>query len=302
MAGNRDDFTEKTKDCLAKRVGYRCSNPRCRKLTCAASYRPKGYVSIGVAAHICAAAPGGMRYDPNMSHQERKSILNGIWLCQSCSKLIDCDELRYPVGLLHKWKQDAETEAIRQLENNVAVGIDLDWEYENVKSRPSYESTIRFMSVLNQEVYNLLFEMKEIQKKLDAARMEADGFWVRAYTARLESMMELYTTMNEKLSRLAQEARSAEDYVRGINSYAYAIDAHDSIRGELSIATGSPDRVYIDERADQAIVRIISCFYEIRCEIKSFSNCTNDLHMERIWLERAIWEEHQHLSSTMIEK
>ena len=32
---------------------------------------------------------------------------HGIWLCQSCSKLIDSDENHYTVALLHQWKKQA---------------------------------------------------------------------------------------------------------------------------------------------------------------------------------------------------
>lgn len=87
MESNRDDFKEKTKDIMAKRVGYRCSNPNCRKPTCGANENPENYSNIGVAAHICAAAPGGKCYDANMTSEERKDIQNGIWLCQSCSSI-----------------------------------------------------------------------------------------------------------------------------------------------------------------------------------------------------------------------
>lgn len=117
MASNRDDFKAKTIDIMAKRVGYRCSNPNCRKLTCGANDDPENYSNIGVAAHICAAAPGGKRYDTNMTSAERKDIQNGIWLCQSCSKLIDSDDIRYTVDLLHKWKQLSEEAAILELES-----------------------------------------------------------------------------------------------------------------------------------------------------------------------------------------
>lgn len=116
MASKRDDFKETTKDIMAKRVGYRCSNPSCRKPTCGASDDPNNYSNIGVAAHICAAACGGKRYDPDMSKEERRDIHNGIWLCQSCSKLIDSDDLRYTVDLLHKWKSLSEEIAILDLE------------------------------------------------------------------------------------------------------------------------------------------------------------------------------------------
>ena len=94
MGNIRDDFTSATKELLANRVGRRCSNPACRKLTCGANTNPEKITNIGVAAHICAAAQGGPRYDASMTPEERKSFENGIWLCQSCSKLIDTDITR----------------------------------------------------------------------------------------------------------------------------------------------------------------------------------------------------------------
>ena len=106
---NRDDFSEKVKKAMAYRVGCRCSNPKCRKITYGPKESVEGYINIGVAAHICAAAPGGKRYDSHMSKEARSSIENGIWLCQSCSKLIDSDDEKYTVEILHKWKKDAET-------------------------------------------------------------------------------------------------------------------------------------------------------------------------------------------------
>lgn len=112
---NRDDFSEKVKREMAYRVGCRCSNPKCRKITYGPKESAEGYINIGVAAHICAAAPGGKRYDPYMSKEARSSIENGIWLCQSCSKLIDSDEEKYTVGILHKWKKEAETITFEEL-------------------------------------------------------------------------------------------------------------------------------------------------------------------------------------------
>ena len=38
MGNIRDDFTSATKELLANRVGRRCSNPACRKLTCGANW------------------------------------------------------------------------------------------------------------------------------------------------------------------------------------------------------------------------------------------------------------------------
>jgi len=116
MANKRDDFSSATKELLANRVGRKCSNPMCRKLTCGANENPEKITNIGVAAHICAAAKGGPRYDANMTPQERKSFENGIWLCQSCSKLIDTDTTRYTKDTLQSWKRIAEEISIMEVE------------------------------------------------------------------------------------------------------------------------------------------------------------------------------------------
>ena len=116
MSNNRDDFSEATKRILANRAGVRCSNPSCRKPTSGANADPNKITNIGVAAHICAAAPGGPRYDPTMTEEERKYSHNGIWLCQSCSKLIDSDTTRYSKETLVAWKTVAEKASALELE------------------------------------------------------------------------------------------------------------------------------------------------------------------------------------------
>lgn len=116
MANNRDDFNKSTIRTMASRVGYICSYPNCNNSTIGASYEGKEKTSItGVAAHICAAAPGGKRYNPSMSHDERKSIDNGIWLCQTHAKLIDTDESTYTVEVIKGWKKQAEEQASKRL-------------------------------------------------------------------------------------------------------------------------------------------------------------------------------------------
>lgn len=104
----RDNFTRKTIDALAKRVGYMCSNPNCLKLTVGPSTEKDSFINLGVAAHITAASFNGPRYDGMLSKEIRSSINNGIWLCQTCSVLIDRDELLYTVEKLNTWKRIAE--------------------------------------------------------------------------------------------------------------------------------------------------------------------------------------------------
>lgn len=112
----RDDFSNDVKETLARRVNMRCSNPKCRKTTSGPNILPEKSINIGVAAHITAASPGGPRYDTSISPEMRKSIHNGIWLCQNCAKLIDSDPRQYKVDLLLDWKRIAEEFARQNLE------------------------------------------------------------------------------------------------------------------------------------------------------------------------------------------
>jgi hypothetical protein len=113
----RDDFSLSTKELLAKRVAYRCSNPECRHVTSGPQTDSAKTINIGVAAHITAASEGGPRFNPTMTSDTRQGIENGIWLCHSCAKLVDNDPVRYTVDVLHLWKKLAETTAIRELES-----------------------------------------------------------------------------------------------------------------------------------------------------------------------------------------
>ena len=147
MSNNRDDFSNFTKELLANRVGRRCSNPNCRKLTCGANDDPSKITNIGVAAHICAAAKGGPRYNEKMSAEERKAPDNGIWLCQNCAKLIDSDTKRYTIDLLRTWKQIAEEYAIIEVATdyigNAADGdISLIKFYVQCFDRPAFQDEI----------------------------------------------------------------------------------------------------------------------------------------------------------------
>ena len=121
MQSTRDEFISSTKDLLANRVGRRCSKPNCRKLTCGANDNLSKITNVGVAAHICAAAEVGPRFDSSMTSEERKAFDNGIWLCQNCAKLIDSDPIRYIKELLKSWKSIAEEYAIAEVASNIPI-------------------------------------------------------------------------------------------------------------------------------------------------------------------------------------
>jgi len=144
---NRDDFSEKTKLQIAKRAGWRCSDPSCRRPTIGSTSDGDGEINLGTAAHICAAAPGGPRYDPNQTPEQRRSADNGIWMCRLHGTAVDANDSTFTDVLLHKWKREAQQDSWRsvlyndvpqslgartptenELSNNLraAVAVDLD--------------------------------------------------------------------------------------------------------------------------------------------------------------------------------
>ena len=108
----RDEFTEAVKRAVAGRVGNRCSNPECKAATSGPQVDPSKLLSVGVAAHITAASPGGPRFDASLSPEDRKHAENAIWLCQNCAKLVDNDPERFTENVLRRWKEQAEAEAL----------------------------------------------------------------------------------------------------------------------------------------------------------------------------------------------
>src|SRR5688572_24497652 len=104
---NRDDFLEKTKRLIAKRAGWLCSDPSCRRHTVGSTSDRKGVINVGTAAHICAAAPDGPRYDVNQTPEQRRSADNGIWLCRNHGTAVDAKDSRFTAELLREWKAKA---------------------------------------------------------------------------------------------------------------------------------------------------------------------------------------------------
>ncbi|WP_428174261.1 hypothetical protein [Comamonas sp.] len=107
----RHNFSKSVINTLAERVTYRCSRPDCDVSTIGPA-QDGGTSNTGTAAHITAASPGGPRYDPTLTPEQRKSAENGIWLCAIHGREIDSDKTRYTVDELKQWKSSAESNAL----------------------------------------------------------------------------------------------------------------------------------------------------------------------------------------------
>ena len=114
-ARGRDDFLASTIQKLRDMAGNVCSFPECSVHTHGAKASFDGPFSVGVACHIKAASAGGPRYDADQSIESRRDVSNGIWMCQTHSKLIDADESPYSAETLLQWKRLAELRANRMV-------------------------------------------------------------------------------------------------------------------------------------------------------------------------------------------
>lgn len=204
----RDDFSQKTKDILCERVGGKCSNPYCRRETKGPHSNSHKRVSIGQAAHITAASKGGPRYDSDLSSEERKSIDNGIWLCDVCAKMIDSDEAHYSVELLRVWKSQAEYEqlcAISQKTNLTQTNYGFE-SRKNVACRKTKEALENLHNILEYayEYWKLNFANRFKGYDLEN---EIDDHW------------ELYQTKLEQIYTFREKQAILQDTV-----VEYALD------------------------------------------------------------------------------
>lgn len=238
MANTRDDFTKPIKQQLASRVGYRCSNPDCRKLTIGPSSDVKKSVSIGVAAHITAAAKGGKRYDASLSQDERKDFNNGIWLCQNCAKLIDSDENKYTVELIKSWKSAAEQQASEELQSISSMQI------RNAPKFPELYNTPEEVNISKYE-WSPSCELFSCQTNL---------MYSEYFTGRIQECSALMTLVNEsskvlisgmggigktELARWIYQQSLQNDTFRHVGFLSY----RDSIDETLLSALNPPDEL-----------------------------------------------------------
>ena len=164
MRNNRDDFSLTVKDILAKRVGYVCSNPNCKRHTIAPNSK-EDKVDL-------------LKEWKFQAEKEQKSIFRGI-SNRDNSPFIEVDMLwdskgRSPIGL--------NSEYMKTLEQPIPIGTDLRryWElkwrlkiiiYNNSKT-PAYDIRISEEEGVN---FNSLEKIANINniKPLDNIELKA---------------------------------------------------------------------------------------------------------------------------------
>jgi hypothetical protein len=181
---NRDEFSLTTKRILAERVAYQCSFPGCPITIVGPQIGNQNKsTKLGKAAHITAASPNGPRYNPSLSSSERKSIENGIWMCNQHADLIDNDWKEYTIETLKLWKAKAEDRAYQNLINPgtivnkqltlIQISSKCIFYGEWVKIEGLYWSFLIDKFVLGDDVF-----VKDICLKINEGRMDPNEKFV----------------------------------------------------------------------------------------------------------------------------
>ncbi|MEN2487387.1 hypothetical protein AAYQ05_06265 [Flavobacterium sp. B11] len=200
------DFNKTTIDTLAKRAGYKCSNPDCRVNTIGPNSDPEKSIKIGEAAHIFGARTGSKRFNSKMTDYARSEITNSIWLCRNCHKLIDSDELRYSANILFAWREKHEEFISSSLGNNtdqillkeqIFILKDFD-EYPPLVKRIiidkplgwEYRLTAELMRFLNKPLFRKLDDLKEglYLRQFESIKSDQASEWIGEKITELRKM------------------------------------------------------------------------------------------------------------------
>lgn len=143
MREDRENFTPKIKERIAREAMYICSSPYCYRLTSYNTTEGKAR-TIAEGAHILAAAKNGPRADNQNSSAFLRSAENGIWLCSICHKKVDDDPQYYTESKLKSWKLN-HLELLRRL-----VGKDIEAALLELRNEKRHHQDVReFLSFMD---------------------------------------------------------------------------------------------------------------------------------------------------------
>lgn len=240
---------------LLSRSGNVCAYPDCKRELVLDSKGPGGPAkSIGKVAHICAASPGGPRYDSAMSSSERVSAANLIYLCSDHHDMIDTQVVVHPTELLQKMRSDHEAvvrRAIRAVSGNLTYdSIALVCEVIAGQMEADVQEIELSLPVLTKINLNNLGP--QTSQLLETGLAQA---------TRIQAFIAFQSSQVPRFERRLV-ARIRADYEEGIALGLVGDDAFDYVRAKTEENAGPRDTPEI--RA--AALAVVALIFEI-CEI-----------------------------------
>lgn len=171
-----------------------------------------------------------------MTPEERRSFENGIWLCQSCSKLIDTDTVRYTKECLVSWKKVAEETAILEIQTTSPVQS-FEQDKDFIKfivqcfDRPAFKDDIRVegsMEDFDRAIEDTLIALNTgvlrtrdgiILKQTEGKAMIQNPLWYE----KLNSIADMLTSIRRRL-KIAENENAYTKRGTGENMFYYFSD------------------------------------------------------------------------------
>ncbi|WP_350326499.1 hypothetical protein [Pectobacterium aroidearum] len=145
--------------------GNQCSFPGCIK----PMFNNEGNF-VGQVCHICAAMPGGERFDPQMTNEQRRNFDNLMLMCYD-HHIETNKENEYPPKKLHQFKKDHEKRF-----NNIESMIGLMQD-----SIVDVTSNVKSSSIDNLQVLNIDSSGKQYDEPFDVNDIKAFNSMIRVF-------------------------------------------------------------------------------------------------------------------------
>ena len=230
---NRDDFSTRTKEKVRNNVLFFCQFPGC----CQNTWFIKSEVS-----HICAAAPGGPRYDERQTMEERTSENNAILLCATHAALVDSYKDIYTVDMLRKMKTTAISEReLSGFKEYVVQGSKLKKDFDIVKrevlasqkgiQRLKGENVI-LLDKLNQSQVNM--DKSDEELLATAQKLNTISSELKATQSELHTVKDELRTVKDELYTVKDELHTVRDELHTVRDELYTVrnELH-TVRNEL---------------------------------------------------------------------
>lgn len=229
-----------------------CANPNCN---CALIREDGSY--IGQAAHICAARPGGPRYDENQTPEQRKSIDNFILLCCNCHRMIDDKTawINYSVETLKEWKENHET---RYRENRSK-------EFTQLSVKNLDIAAMKIIQHMDEKcIANNSFKLMKIQSKMDKHSFSHNSRFL------VKSSVGISSSIKEYLDERTSEDDEFTNQIRsGILSVYYNAMSNGYKDDDLFTKILADLRLGIKDFAQETAIIALCVYYMEHCDLFS---------------------------------
>ncbi len=182
--GKKRDVKVSTEKKLYALSGNQCYHPDCSQRIIIDG----GNTNVGKICHIEAHSPGWVRYNPQMTDEERRHQDNLILLCDKHHCIIDNkeNEAEYPVELLKQWKDEHESK---------------QKDFLAKKSSQLLTQAIKEIAAIELEEANLAEDKKKpfnIPDKISYNALKRNRFLIEEYKAYFGKINMVYEEMEQQ--------------------------------------------------------------------------------------------------------